>query len=75
MDWYEVENNWSRLRSRICEQWAKLNDEDLDAINGVHERLVSKLRERYGLAVEEAELQIKSFLKELEEETGVDLTV
>jgi uncharacterized protein YjbJ (UPF0337 family) len=49
---------WSKLRGQIKEQWGKLTDDDLLAIAGQREQLLASIREKYGIAVEEAERQV-----------------
>jgi len=34
MDWNRVEGNWKQVKGKIKEQWGKLTDDDLDAIEG-----------------------------------------
>ena len=34
MDWNWVEGNWKQVKGKIKEQWGKLSDDDLTAING-----------------------------------------
>jgi uncharacterized protein YjbJ (UPF0337 family) len=48
MDWNRVEGSWKQLKGTLKEQWAKLTDDDLDAIAGKRDRLEGKIQERYG---------------------------
>jgi uncharacterized protein YjbJ (UPF0337 family) len=57
------EGNWKQLRGKVKEQWGKLTDDDLNVINGRREQLAGRLQERYGLARDAAEQQIKDFEK------------
>jgi len=50
---------------RIKEQWGKLTDNDLKQLEGHAEQLAGKLQERYGIAREEAERQVKDFRKRM----------
>lgn len=56
-----IEGNWKQLKGKVIEQWGKLTDDDLDVIAGRREQLAGKLQERYGLAKEEAESQVKDW--------------
>jgi uncharacterized protein YjbJ (UPF0337 family) len=49
------------MKGKIKQQWGKLTDDDLDVIEGEAEELVGKVQERYGVAREEAEKQVKRF--------------
>ena len=53
--------NWKQFKGNIIEQWGKLTDDDLDVAAGRRDQIVGKLQERYGLAKDEAERQIKDF--------------
>ena len=53
--------NWKQFKGNILEQWGKLTDDDLDVAAGRRDQVVGKLQERYGIAKDEAERQIKTF--------------
>lgn len=53
--------NWKQFRGNMIEQWGKLTDDDLDVAAGRRDQVVGKLQERYGLAKDEAERQMKAF--------------
>jgi uncharacterized protein YjbJ (UPF0337 family) len=59
MNWDRVEGNWKQLAGKAKQQWGKLTDNDLTVINGQHDQLVGRIQERYGIARDEAERQIK----------------
>lgn len=42
-------------------QWGKLTDDDLDVVAGRRDQLAGKIQERYGIAKDEAEAQIKDW--------------
>lgn len=44
-------------------RWGKLMNDELAAIAGKHEELVGRMQEKYGLAKEVADQQIKDFKK------------
>ena len=56
-----MEGNWKQVKGQIKEKWGKLTDDDLDVISGKRDQLLGKLQERYGIAREEAERQMKDF--------------
>ena len=53
--------NWKQFKGHIHEQWGKLTDDDIDVVSGYREQLLGKVQERYGIAKDEAERQIKVF--------------
>jgi uncharacterized protein YjbJ (UPF0337 family) len=61
MDWRDVEEKWSALRTRVQERWTDLTAEDLEYIGGSYERLVSTLQETYGLTKQQAERELEHF--------------
>ena len=61
MNWERIEGNWKQLKGKVIEQWGQLTDDDLDVIAGKREQLAGKLQERYGIAKDEAEAQVKEW--------------
>ncbi len=57
-------NNWKELKGKVKERWHSLTDEDLIAIDGSREVLVSMLQEKYYYSKEKAEEEVNRFLKE-----------
>ena len=43
------------------EQWGKLTDDDMTVIEGRRDQLVGRIQERYGVAKDEAERQVKDW--------------
>ena len=58
-----IEGKWKQLKGVVREKWGKLTDDDINQIAGQHDRLVGKVQERYGIAKEEAEKQVKEWGK------------
>jgi uncharacterized protein YjbJ (UPF0337 family) len=58
MDWNRVEGNWKQMMGKVKEQWGKLTNDDLTAINGKRDQLEGKIQERYGLQKDIARKQI-----------------
>ena len=52
---------WHQMKGKVKEQWGKLTDDDLKQLEGKSEQLAGKLQERYGIARDEAERQVKEF--------------
>jgi len=53
--------NWKQFKGNLMAKWGKLTEDDLEVANGGRLQLVGKLQERYGLAKDEAERQMKAF--------------
>jgi uncharacterized protein YjbJ (UPF0337 family) len=56
-----LKGKWKQLSGKMKEQWGKLTDDDLKAAEGSSEYLAGKVQERYGVARDEAERQVKDF--------------
>lgn len=61
MNWDQVAGNWKQLQGTVKSKWGKLTDDDLTYINGKRDQLVGRIQERYGIAKDEAERQIKDW--------------
>jgi len=61
MNWDIVEGNWKQFTGMIKDHWGNLTDDHLVAIDGKRVALIGRLQETYGITLDEAELQIKSF--------------
>lgn len=56
-----IKGQWKQLKGKMQAQWGKLTDDDLDVAEGNAQYLAGKIQERYGVARDEAEKQIKEF--------------
>jgi uncharacterized protein YjbJ (UPF0337 family) len=59
--WEKVKGSWTTTKGAVKEQWGKLTDDDLLAIEGRREQLVGKLQQRYGMTQDEAERQVQAW--------------
>jgi uncharacterized protein YjbJ (UPF0337 family) len=62
-NWQQVEGNWNQFAGKVKQRWGKLTDDDLTVINGKRQELVGKVQERYGIAKQEAERQVRDWEK------------
>jgi uncharacterized protein YjbJ (UPF0337 family) len=62
MNWDRVEGNWKQFTGKVREKWGKLTDDDLQVINGQQDPLVGRIQERYGVAKDEAQKQVKNWV-------------
>jgi uncharacterized protein YjbJ (UPF0337 family) len=65
MNWDRVEGNWKQITGKVKEQWGKLTEDDLTVINGKQDQLVGRIQERYGVAKDEAERQVSSWINRM----------
>ncbi len=56
-----IAGNWNQFKGKIKEKWGKLTDDDLTYIEGKRDRLLGRIQERYGIAKDEAEKQLKDW--------------
>ena len=61
MNWDQIEGKWKQAKGRIKAKWGELTDDELDVIAGRRDQLVGKVQERYGIARDEAERQVRDF--------------
>ncbi len=57
-----LQGRWEQLKGKARVKWGKLTNDDIDQIQGERQKLVGKLRERYGLAQERAEQDVDDWL-------------
>jgi len=57
----QMAGKWKQVKGKLKEQWGKLTDDDLTMVEGNSEQLIGKVQERYGIAREEAERQVREF--------------
>ena len=60
-----IQGQWKQLSGQLKQHWGKLTDDDLKVAEGNSEYLSGCLQERYGMARDEAEKQVKEFEKKL----------
>ena len=63
MNWDQVKGNWKQFRGTVKVKWGKLTDDEVDQIAGRRDILLGKIQEKYGIAKEEAEKQVKDWEK------------
>jgi uncharacterized protein YjbJ (UPF0337 family) len=63
MNWNQVQGNWKQFTGKIKEKWGDMTDDELDSIAGKRDVPVGRIQEKYGIAQEEAEEQVKDWEK------------
>jgi len=61
MNWDEIKGDWKQAKGKVKQQWGKLTDDDLTRAEGKRDELVGKIQERYGIAKDEADKQVKDW--------------
>ncbi|HET8941297.1 MAG TPA: CsbD family protein [Rudaea sp.] len=56
-----IKGQWKQLSGKIKANWGKLTDDDLQQAEGNAEYLAGKVQERYGVARDNAEKQVREF--------------
>jgi len=59
----QFEGKWKQMKGSIREQFGKLTNDDLEQISGKRDKLIGKLRERYGDDRAEIERRLDEFEK------------
>lgn len=54
-----MKGKWKKLSGKLKQKWGELTDDDLKQAEGNREYLYGKLQEKYGLAREKAEEQLR----------------
>ena len=60
-----IKGQWRQLNGKLKSRWGKLTDDDLQVADGNAEYLAGKLQERYGIARDEAQKQVREFENEM----------
>ena len=60
-----IKTRWMHLGAKLMLKWPRLTMDDIAHRDGHRDYLVGKLRERYGIAKEKAEMQVKEFERSL----------
>jgi uncharacterized protein YjbJ (UPF0337 family) len=63
MNWNQVQGNWKEFKGNVKQTWGKFTDDELDQIAGKRDMLVGQIQQKYGIAQEVAEQQVKDFEK------------
>jgi uncharacterized protein YjbJ (UPF0337 family) len=61
MNWDQIEGKWTEFKGAIKERWGKFTDDELMQLKGKRDKLAGMIQNKYGVAKEEAERQIKEF--------------
>ena len=62
----QIEGKWEQFKGEVKKTWGKLTDDEIAYFNGESERFYGAVKEKYGIAKEEATKRVK----ELEDRFG-----
>jgi uncharacterized protein YjbJ (UPF0337 family) len=62
MNWDRIEGNWKEYSGKAKQQWGKLTDDDMTAVEGRREELEGRLQNRYGYAKDKVKAEVDSWL-------------
>jgi uncharacterized protein YjbJ (UPF0337 family) len=65
MNWDRIKGNWKQFSGKAQQQWGKLTNDDLEVVEGRRQELVGKIQERYGIAKDEAERQVDTWMQNM----------
>ena len=57
----QAEGKFDQLKAEIKQGWAKLTDDDIMLYKGKRDEFLGKVKEKYGIAKEEAEKKLKEY--------------
>ena len=66
MNWDRIEGEWQNFKGKVRDKWGKLTDDDVEQVGGKKDRLVGRLKERYGYAKDKAEQEIDHWMRKLD---------
>jgi uncharacterized protein YjbJ (UPF0337 family) len=61
-----LKGKWLEIKGRVKEKWGKLTDNDLGEIGGKGEKLLGRLRKKYGYIRDKTELEYKDSVELVE---------
>jgi uncharacterized protein YjbJ (UPF0337 family) len=65
MNWEQVRGQAKQVEGKLKQKWAKLTDDDMMLLKGKKDEFLGRLKERTGLAKEEAERQLDALIEGL----------
>jgi len=65
MNWDLIEGKWKEIKGQVRSKWAKLTDDDVEAVGGKKDELIGRVQQRYGMHRDAAEAEVDSWIKEI----------
>lgn len=57
-----LKGKWKQVKGSVKQQWGKLTNDEIDQLDGTHDKLVGLLQERYGYEREKADKEVKTWI-------------
>ncbi len=57
----ELKGKWEQFKGKLREKWSKFTDDDWQQVKGNKEKMIGKIQERYGIAKDQAEKELRDF--------------
>jgi uncharacterized protein YjbJ (UPF0337 family) len=61
MNTEELKGKWNQIKGEAKQRWGRFTDDEIDVIDGDHDKLVGKIQERYGKSKDEAKREVDSW--------------
>lgn len=61
MYWHRIEANWAQFKGLVKERWARLDEEQVERIEGRRDRLLQVISQCYDVTGEEAEKELSEW--------------
>lgn len=68
MNWVRIEDDWKRFKVSAKQRWAKLTEDQLNAIAGRRPLLAGRIRDVYAISSDDAERQLSDWQARLHDE-------
>ena len=57
----QLKGKWNQIKGEVKQRWGRFTDDEIDKVDGDHDKLVGMIQERYGKTKEEAKREIDSW--------------
>lgn len=67
----QLSSSWKQIKGQVKAKWGKLTEDELMIADGRKDYLAGRIQEHYGMAKDEAFIELNNFLKDVEQKTEV----
>lgn len=57
----QLKGKWNQIKGEAKQRWGRFTDDEIDKVDGDHDKLVGMIQERYGKTKEAAKREIDSW--------------
>ena len=54
----QLKGMWNQIKGEAKQRWGRFTDDEIDKVDGDHDKLVGMIQERYGKTKEEAKREV-----------------